>query len=531
MARKITRRGVLTMAGSAAVVGLGYPTKSAPSPGESFNPQASDSLPAPADAPFDTVVVLMMENRSFDHVLGWLPGANGRQEGLTYVDKDGTSHATWPLGPDFQGCAYEDPDHTWPGIAVQYADGRCDGFLQTAKVGDRFPIGYYREDELPILSALAKGYTTFDNYFCSMMGPTWENRLFQITGTTQLDEGWCDFPREGERRPVVIPTAIFDRVREAGLTASYYYHESPITGLFSSRRYDDISYPIEQFWRDAREGKLANVVFVDPNYTDRAEDMGTSNDYHPWGNLLVAEGFLAQVHDALKNGPQWDRMVFVLNFDEHGGFFDHVAPPECKDDTKLLGTNALPNLKQLGFRVPAIAMGPFAPRKIEKAGPYEHCSILRMIEWRWDLEPMTMRDHYAKNFAEALDFKTRRDAIDLPPYDPPPARACAAGGGWLELQVSREGWVKVICEGPTDANCSAKLVALESELQLAHVPVNRIGQGSKVVLEMKLSEDGRALLATASNRMPALLETTVTDANGPVCRNVFSSILTGPGSR
>ena len=221
----------------------------------------------------------MMENRSFDHVLGWLPGVNGRQGGLSYLDKDGVAHETWPLGPDFQGCAYEDPDHTWAGIAVQYADGRCDGFLQTAKVGDRFPIGYYREDELPILSALAKGYTTFDNYFCSMMGPTWENRLYQITGTTQLDEGWCD--KEGERRPVLIPTAIFDRVRDAGLTAGYYYHESPVTGLFASRRYDGISYPIEQFWRDAREGKLANVVFVDPNYTDRAEDMGTSNDYHP----------------------------------------------------------------------------------------------------------------------------------------------------------------------------------------------------------------------------------------------------------
>jgi phospholipase C len=532
MATKITRRGVLTLAGSAAVTGLGYPTKSAPSP-ESPGPQASSPLPAPADAPFDTVVVLMMENRSFDHVLGWLPGANGRQEGLTYVDKDDTPHATWPLGPDFQGCAYEDPDHTWPGMAVQYAEGRCDGFLQTAKVGDRFPIGYYREDELPILSALAKGYTTFDNYFCSMMGPTWENRLFQITGTTQLDEGWCDFPKdkEEERRPVVIPTAIFDRVREAGLTAGYYYHESPVTGLFASRRYDDISYPIEQFWRDAREGKLANVVFVDPDYTDRAEDMGTSNDYHPWGNLLVAEGFLAQVHDVLKNSPQWNRMVFVLNFDEHGGFYDHVPPPECQDDTKLAGAGPFPNLKRLGFRVPAIAMGPFAPRKIEKAGPYEHCSILKMIEWRWGLEPLTMRDRYAKNFAEALDFTQRREAIDQPHYDPPPARACAAGGGWLELQVSREGSVKVICDGPTNADCSAKLMALEGELQLAHVPITRIGQGSKVVLEMKLTGEGRTLLASASNRLPAVLETTVTDANGPVCRNVFSSILTGPGSR
>ena len=530
MVQKFTRRGVLTLASGAAVIGLGPQTNSAPSH-ETAALQTSGSLPAPADAPFDTVVVLMLENRSFDHVLGWLPGANGRQDGLSYVDKDGATHTTWPLGPDFQGCAYEDPDHTWPGIATQYADGRCDGFLQTAKVGDKFPIGYYREDELPILSALAKGYTTFDNYFCSMMGPTWENRLFQLTGTTQLDEDWCDFPKEGERRPVVIPTTIFDRVREAGFNAGYYYHESPVTGLFASRRYDDISYPIEQFWRDAREGKLANVVFVDPNYTDRAEDMGTSNDYHPWGNLLVAEGFLAQVHDAVKNSPQWDRMVFVLNFDEHGGFFDHVPPPECKDDTRLSGTGPLPNLNRLGFRVPAIAMGPFAPRKIETAGPYEHCSILKTIEWRWGLEPMTMRDRYAKNFAEALDFTQRRDAIDLPYYDPPPARACAAGGGWLELQVSREGWVKVICDGPTNADCSAKLMALEGELQLAHVPVKRIGQGSKVVLEMKLTDEGRALLASASNRMPVLLETTVSDANGPVCRNVFSSILTDPGSR
>jgi hypothetical protein len=142
-----------------------------------------------------------------------------------------------------------------------------------------------------------------------------------------------------------------------------------------------------------------------------------------------------------------------------------------------------------------------------------------------------MRSRTARNFAEALDFTPPRDAIDLPHYDPPPARACAAGGGWLELQVSREGWVKVTCGGPTDADCSAKLMALEGELQLAHVPVKRIGQGSKVVLEMKLTDEGRALLASASNRMPVLLETTVSDANGPVCRNVFSSILTGPGSR
>ncbi len=236
------------------------------------------------------------------------------------------------------------------------------------------------------------------------------------------------------------------------------------------------------------------------------------------------------MHDALKNGPQWDRMVFVLNFDEHGGFFGHMPPPECQDDTKLAGPGPHPNLKRLGFRVPAIAMGPFAPRKIETAGPYEHCSILKMIEWRWGLEPMTLRDRYAKNFAEALDFTQRRPAIDLPPYDPPPAGACAAGGGWLELQASRDGSVKVICDGPPSADCSATLMGLVSKLALAQVPVTRIGQGSKVVLELKLTDEARALLAS-SDRMPALLETIVTDEKGPICRNVFSSILTRHDSR
>jgi phospholipase C len=523
-----TRRGFLALTGALAAMGIGSGSKGA---ADSESTQPSNRLPNPGDVHFDTVVVLMMENRSFDHVLGWLPGAKGWQPGLSYVDGDGVPHEPWPLGPDFQGCAFEDPDHTWPGIAIQYADGRCDGFLKTAKPGDRFPIGYYREDELPILSALAKNYTTFDNYFCSMMGPTWENRLFQLSATTQLDENWCDFPREDERRPVVIQTTIFDRVRDAGLTAGYYYHESPVTGLFASRKYDDISYPIEQFWKDAREGKLANVVFVDPNYTDRAEDMGTSNDYHPWGNLLVAEGFLAQMHDALKASPQWDRMVFVLNFDEHGGFFDHVPPPSCRDDTKLAGPGPHPDLKRLGFRVPAIAMGPFAPRKIDKAGPYEHSSILKMIEWRWGLEPMTMRDLYAKNLAEALDFTTRRKAIDLPAYDPPPARACATGGGWLELPVSDTGRVRVICEGLPYAQCTATLVTLEGNVELANVPLTKFKQASKVILDIDLSKQTLAMIAAASNRLPALLETRVADDNGPVCRNVFSSMLIGPGAR
>ena len=428
MAPDFTRRNLLTAAATATTLGVASNLVSAEACIVSSG--STCALPRPQDAPFDTVVVLMMENRSFDHMLGWLPGANGRQKGLAYVDEDGRAHETWAIAPDFQGCNYQDPDHTWRGIATQFANGRCDGFLKTrtdrSLPADLYPISYYGRADLPILGALAENYTTFDNYFCSMMGPTWENRLYQLTGTTQvgMDEVIDHFPRNDAERPCAIQTTIFDRVRQAGLRTAYYYHGEPMTGLFQNKRYDDISFKIDRFWEDARRGDLANVVFVDPDYSDDAEDAGTSNDYHHRGNLLVAEGFLAQVYNALKDSPQWGRMVFVLNFDEHGGFFDHVVPPSCQDDTVQIGAGPFPDLNRLGFRVPAIAMGPFAPRRIETAGPYEHCSILKMIAWRWGLEPLTVRDRAARNLAEALDFNSSREAITLPPFAPPSNNGC-----------------------------------------------------------------------------------------------------------
>ncbi len=423
MTKPITRRDFLAASAGAAALGLGGCLGAADTCVTGPDGKQVCALPQPNEAPFDTIVVLMMENRSFDHLLGWLPGANGRQQGLTYVDASGVARPTWPLSGDWQGCKYEDPKHEWQNIAIQYANGACDGFLKTAKVGDTFPIGYYTQADLPILSVLATSYTTFDNYFCSMMGPTWENRLYQLTGTTQVDmpDG---FPKTDADRPCLIETAIFDRVRAAGLTTRYYYFGEPMTGLFRSKKYDDISLHIDRFWDDARTGQLANVVFVDPNYTDAAEEDGSSNDYHHNGSVLKGEEFVAQVYNALKDSPQWGRMVFVLNFDEHGGFFDHVPPPACQDDTVQTGPGPFPDLKRLGFRVPAIAMGPFAPKKIETAGPYEHCSILKMIEWRWNLQPLTLRDRTAKNLADALDFKTRRVAVARPPFVAPQPYDC-----------------------------------------------------------------------------------------------------------
>jgi len=425
----LSRRGFLTgAAGAATLAGLGAVGLSGC--GSSKTTGATDAttsatlrLPDPAKAPFDTVVVVMMENRSFDTMLGWLPGANGKQAGLSYLDSTGKSYDTWHLAPDWQGCQYQDPFHLWQSVAIQFNDGKVDGFLKTQPVGDQFPIGYYEQSDLPILSTLAENYTVFDNYHCSMLGPTWPNRFYQLSATTDVVvTGY--YPKPGEPRPSNLDLAIFDRTNGAGLTSAYYSPGEPMTGLYASKKYDSLTHPYEQFLSDAAAGTLPNVSFVDPNYTAEAEFNGSSNDDHPYGSVQAGEAFLAQVHDAITKSPQWDRTVMVVNFDEHGGFYDHVAPPATQDDTVLGGTAPFPNLKNLGFRVPAVVVSPFAPQKIETAGPYEHCSVLKMIEWRWGLQPMTVRDANANNLADALDFSSRRDPVTLPAFTPATAEAC-----------------------------------------------------------------------------------------------------------
>jgi phospholipase C len=154
------------------------------------------------------IVILMMENRSFDHFLGWLPGADGRHD-LTFVSSvDGNTYPNYPLAPDYQGCGYSDPDHSWEGFLVEHNYGKLDGFLQrpTTPAGipgvklaaaNTFPIGYYTNlnhdgtrkalPDLPVIGALAEQYTTLDRYFCAFAGETYPNRFYQHAGQTDRD--------------------------------------------------------------------------------------------------------------------------------------------------------------------------------------------------------------------------------------------------------------------------------------------------------------------------------------------------------
>ena len=230
----------------------------------------------------------MMENRSFDHLLGWVPGANGKQAGLTFPDLQGNPAPTIDLGSDVQGCAFADPKHQWPEVAIQFNNGACDGWLKTQSTGDHFPIGYYTAPQVPILGALAQNYTLFDNYFCSLQAGTYPNRMYQLCAATDIDVTGM-FPAPDQPRPSNIQLAIFDRVIAADLSAGYYSWGEPMTGLFASKRYDSISFPKDQFFTDAAAGQLPNVTFIEPNYTLVPELTGTSNDDHPHGSILSGE--------------------------------------------------------------------------------------------------------------------------------------------------------------------------------------------------------------------------------------------------
>src|ERR1035441_9887180 len=148
---------------------------------------ASTALPAPGGSGIEHVIVVMMENRSFDHFLGWLPHADGRQAGLTYPDTRGKLSATYHQ-TQFNGCNFTDPDHSYAGGRLQYNDGKMNGFLSD-KANDTLAISYYEAKDRPFMSRLAGAYTTCDRYFCSILAPTYPNRFFQRSGQTdRLDD-------------------------------------------------------------------------------------------------------------------------------------------------------------------------------------------------------------------------------------------------------------------------------------------------------------------------------------------------------
>jgi phospholipase C len=374
-----------------------------------------------------------MENRSFDHILGWLPHADGRQAGLAYKDPSGAMHSTYHL-TQFDGCGFTDPDHSYQGGRLQYNNGQMDGFL-TDTVNDEFALGYYKPKDRPFMSQLAQAYTTCDRYFCSILGPTYPNRFFQHSAQTdRLDDGL---------EHSSLPT-IWDQLNQSssGPTGKYYASDLPFLTFLYGSKYAPITKTFPDFLADAKGGTLPNVSYVDPKFI--GEPNGTAADDHPLCDIRAGDAFLSQVFHALAQGPAWHKTVLVINYDEWGGFFDHVAPhrvtagvPVGASPSSGVDTDLDDQGKVLsGFRVPCIVASPFSRIGGKQAAVshnfYDHTSVLKMIEWRWGLQPMTQRDASNSpsdpgNLATLLNFTHPVAKVpklpNLPPFTP---TACAA---------------------------------------------------------------------------------------------------------
>jgi phospholipase C len=377
-----------------------------------FNSAEQIKLPAPADSGIDHIVVLMMENRSFDHYLGWVPGANGRQAGVSYRDKDGNLQSTFRLSQDaaygYQGCGKEDPDHSYEGGRTQYNGGAMNGWLQTVGgADDLFPIGYYTADDLPFFKGVVDNWTICDHYFTGILSSTFPNRIYMHAGETDRNTNSFDISS--------LPT-IWDRCAAKGVSANYYFNDLPLTALWAAK-YLPISRTLLQFQIDAIAGLLPSVSFVDPFFgASIGEGLGISADDHPQADIRNGQAFLNQVYNILRTSPQWNRTLLIINYDEWGGFYDHVIPPVKAVSQRE--KDAIGNDGRLGFRVPCALIGPRARRGYVHSTPFDPSSIHKLIEWRFGLEPLGIRGPDATNMAVALDFD-HEPRTDTPAFNVP----------------------------------------------------------------------------------------------------------------
>ncbi len=193
-------------------------------------------LPSPGDMPLDTIVVLMMENRSFDHYFGWHPEADAQNAGLSYPDAEGNLIPTHRLPPDYQGCGHPDPDHGWDGGRWQWNGGRNDRFATGNEEGtgsDEFAIGYYEREDLGFLPAAAEAYTLYDRWFTSIMSSTFPNRHYQMSAQAGGFKSNTFPPQPGHEDGYSWET-IFDRAQANGVDVAYYVADLPPSALYGA---------------------------------------------------------------------------------------------------------------------------------------------------------------------------------------------------------------------------------------------------------------------------------------------------------
>ena len=406
-------------------------------------------LPSARNMEIDHFVVVMMENRSFDHYFGWL-GETGMVDGSqsqTYLGPDGTTsystrHAS-SMEAQWQGCGFGDPGHGWGSGRAQLLHG----FMAAGSGNDEFALTYYNEGELGFIHDAARAYTIYDRWFCSQLGPTWPNRYYKWSGQSGgKNSNTPPAQTLGNQWETIFDVALRNNPANApglpnALTARYYNSDLPFSATVGARGIP-WTRPLAEYYADCATGTLPNIAFVDPPFRDGGGFEGNSADEHPHGDVRLGQAWMADVVRAFVESPNYRRGALFIIYDEWGGFFDHVTPPSVPDNRQ--SSNLDEDFGQMGFRIPAVTVSPWTRNRSKSGdefrvdhGVYGTESILKLILHRfgldWDrtrADAAPMRVDNANNVGESFNWnKPNFDPPELPDPEHIVSKPCFMGGG------------------------------------------------------------------------------------------------------
>jgi phospholipase C len=387
-------------------------------------PPGTDLLP-----PFEHIVVVMMENHSFDNYFGLL----GHGDGFTLDARGNPTNANPDPGGDVvrafalpNTCPGNGPSQSWNASHRSFNGGRNDGFVHAS---GPVAMGYWTGEQLPFYYDLARTFVLCDRWFSSCLAQTYPNRRFMLAGTAY---GLISTDAKGVLAPSPANGTLLDLLNAHGISWLDYYTDLPQVGLFGSvvNENRDRIVPIGQFYADAARGRLPSVSLVDPRYETQSEEDPE--------NIQLGEAFVSQVVQAVMHGPAWDKTVLVWTYDEGGGYYDHVPPPRAVKPDDIAPEIRVPPdepgaYDRYGFRVPSVVVSPFARKRHVSHVVHDHTSILKLIETKWNLPALTFRDANADNLLDTLDlhgppaFRTP-PRLAAPALTARPAPACPAKG-------------------------------------------------------------------------------------------------------
>lgn len=381
--------------------------------------------------PISHIVILMLDNRSLDQMLGCMhqvvPGLEGiditEVPPVCFNDCHSNARRYYQL-PDPKRCLDPSPSHEHKDTILQINNNKMDGFVnnyasvpgaQESHYGD--VMGYYPRGSLPIMHGLAESFLICDHWYSSMPGPTWPNRFFVHTGTCN---GHVTMPSSAfnpDLPPCNQPQdTIYNRLEDKGISWKIYHDGMP-QSLVLERLWTHVDHfhEMKSFWMDVSgdEHSFPQYSFIEPCYRGAAE-----NDQHPPADVMNGEALIANVYNAIRaNEALWKSTLLVLVYDEHGGFFDHVPPPPAVPPDNKTSEYAF---DQYGVRVPAVLISCWLPAG-KLSARFDHTSILKYAIDKWELQALTARVAAANTFATSYLSQCRDDTplhLDPPPISP-----------------------------------------------------------------------------------------------------------------